>query len=318
MIILLHANLFILSFMMAHSSETIPLLILKAAHSGSSWFTSLVNELDGVYLSEEIFYGEHLKRMKGAAEGQAYLLESFKYPMSRWPQGEKRSPNYNKSWAVLGATLNPIQTFPILENLRENVPNLRVVAYIRTNIVKHAVSAVRAEMLFQKCNTNIMYANSNCKLDGGKTYVDVRVFDDRLKLMMAMDEKVLETARILTGGNFFYVQYEYLLNDPKNINQLFVWLGLNPQDVKISGIKGRCQNICVKHTSDDLQTVVANYRELEEWIVKQYPCLVSQLRETRPGAVQPSHKELCGDLFTNVVESRLDFIRDRTLRFAKP
>jgi len=73
-----------LSAFLADQSHAIPLLVLKAPRSGSSWFTSLLTKLEGVYLSEEIF-NSHSGHNPSAA--LSYLENSFQHPMKVYPLG---------------------------------------------------------------------------------------------------------------------------------------------------------------------------------------------------------------------------------------
>jgi len=102
----------VLTTLISSPLEAAPVLVLKLPHSGSSWFTSLLDNKEGVYLTEEIFLTErymkreHISMYNIAEKSLSYLTESFHYPMGRYPAG--RHPTNITNWRVLGATLNPV------------------------------------------------------------------------------------------------------------------------------------------------------------------------------------------------------------------
>jgi len=292
-----------------------PLLILKAPRSGSSWFTSMLNKLDGVYLTEEIFSSltEH-----NPAAALAYLVKSFHDPMKVYPLGREMAYR-TKRWHILGATYNPLMAWWV--NLRElpaKVPNLRLIVYLRTNKVKHAIATIRSRLLKSKCSTAIITTTGSCKIPS-KTYVNLKRFDESLISKLAIDKYILDTASILAekleDDHVYYIRYEDLMKDSGfQINKLFWGLGLNEEklDHLSSASSGRCKDNCTKNTLDDLRMVVSNYQEVEAWIEQKYPCLLSQLHETIPNVVQSVVEKSCGDLFTSRVGAILERYQNGT------
>jgi len=195
-----------------------------------------------------------------------------------------------------------------LRELPDKVPDLRLIAYVRTNKVKHAIATIRSRLLKSKCLTPVLTGNTFCKLPP-KTYVNVMIFEKSVISKLALDKYILDLAETLTeyleDGHVSYVRYEELLKDPKEINKLLWELDLNLEELPQlpSGFTGRCKDNCTKHTPDDLQAVISNYQEVEGWIKFKYPCLLPQFHETRPDVVQPDIEKICGDLFTSRVRS---------------
>jgi len=305
---LLFLGIFLLAPFFAGPSHAIPLLILKAPRSGSSWFSSLLNKFEGVYLTEEIFNSESGHNPSAAL---SYLQKAFQHPMKVYPLG----PDivwHPRSWNILGATYNPLVAWWLnLRILPDKVPDLRSIAYVRTNKVKHAIATIRSRLLKNKCLTPVITGTTNCKLPT-KTHVNVNTFEKSFISKLAIDEYIFDLTATLTenleDGQVSYVWYEELTKDPKEINKLLYGLGLNLEElVQLpSGSTGRCKDNCTKQTSDDLQTVISNYEEVEAWIQLKYPCLLPQFYETRPEVVQPHIEKLCGDLFTNRMRSLIE------------
>jgi len=120
--------LLILSFFVPLGTEPTPLLIMKTNQSGSSWFHSLLNRLEGVYITLEILKDTgRKKREKLGGEMTAYICDSLKHPMMIWPAGEDRTQR-NKTFFIVGSTINPSKAFINLDEIARQVPSLRVVA----------------------------------------------------------------------------------------------------------------------------------------------------------------------------------------------
>jgi len=287
-------------------TEPTPLMIFKTAHSGSSWFTSLLNRYEGVYVTEEIVGTGKSNRGKfvdeSPGEMTAYILNSLQHPMWKWPNGEDITQR-NKTFFIVGCTLNPMKSFADLNKIARLVPSLRVVAYFRTNIVKHVTSSFRANHLKRECGHVVI--KDECKLETWTT-VELEKFDEKLIRVMAADLYIWKVVNSLSQTSFRVVFYEDLIGLKDEVEELLWWLGLDITDLEYTDdFNGRCYPNCTKTTSDDLRDSIANYEEVESFINTRYPCLSSQLYETRPGKVQPFTYNVCGDLFRSRVDSLL-------------
>lgn len=280
-----------------------PLLILKAGRSGSSWFTYLLNRLDRVYIKEELFGRKNEKfiRLAKKVNTTAYLAESFQHPMLSYPNGEDLTKR-NKRYDIIGSTFNPKNSFVRPDTLGRVVPNLRVVAYLRSNTVKHVISWIRGFALSKKCGSLVV--NGRCRVTS-KTVVESQNFMELLFQVIAQDQYILEFARALSAqlaNDFRVVWYEDIVGLEGEIEKLLQWVGFDNNDFEFtSEFDTRCGANCTKTTPDDLRGVIANYEEIESLIKSNYICLLSQFYETRPGKVQPTVDSVCGDLFTSIV-----------------
>jgi len=295
-------------------ADSTPLLIIKTDHSGSSWFHSLLNRLGGVYICEEIIppdkrvSAKKRKQIEHASGGMtAYIVESLQHPMLRYPKGKDLTQR-NKTILIVGSTYSPWKSFANPEEIGRLVPNLRVVAYVRTNIVKHAISFLRARELAKKCSHMVVISDKKCTI-GSKTTVVFEKFENALILMIAWEQYLWKTVNLLNvhlKHKFRVVTYEDLLGLENEVERLLWWLGFDISDLEFEQeFNGRCNLNCTKNTSDDLRNSIANYEEVESWINSLYPCLISQFHETRPGKVQPFIRNVCGDLFRSRVYSLL-------------
>jgi len=279
-----------------------PLLILKSPRSGSTWFSSLLNGFEDVYITPEIVSWQRRKTARVfETNGKitSYIIKSLRHPMLQWPQGENLVQSV-KSKLVVGATFNPRTTYVSLDRIGAEVSNLRVVAFLRSNVVKHAISYIRGFELESKCGKH--QQEGSCRLEG-KTTIHIKEFHNLLIHVITDDLYIVKMAQVLAGHvtNWFRVIfYEDLLGVKDELENFMKWLGF---EMKYPGVKerfvGRCFINCTKITSDDLREVIANYEEIESWIKSEYPCLSTQFYEHRPSKVQSPLSILCGNLFAN-------------------
>jgi len=292
-------------------TEPTPLVILRTNRSGSSWFTSLFNRHKGVYITDEIVIEDDWdlrKQVERLGEGMTYYIaESVRRPMWAWPRGEDVTAG-NETSLIVGSNFDPWHVAAKLDKVVELVPNLRVVAYFRTNVVKHVISFIRGKELLRQCKEVVV--KSWCKLRMKVTVV-LKEFDNWLILVIAHDLYMWKTAKSLAAnlkGKLRVVRYEDLLGheNENEFERLLMWLGFDINDLGYKDeFGGKCTLNCTKNTSDDLRDSIANYEKVESWINSRYPCLNSQFHETTPGKVQPSILDACGDLFKSKVDSYL-------------
>jgi hypothetical protein len=178
------------------TSGIIPALIFKSEASGSSWMTSKFNAYKGVFFTREIFRaatsGDVLK------EGQTYLMKSFSTPLRSYKiQWNKWVKKPDGDFYVLGATVNPVWAkFLNWTELAYKVPNLKLVVYLRSNVIKHAISFIRGHLLLRKCKTPVV--DGDCTLD--KTFkVDPIALKKILINIIASDHYLVEIAKGLAA-----------------------------------------------------------------------------------------------------------------------
>jgi len=272
--------------------EPIPILILKAPHSGSSWMASEINRYKGVFIQEEIFIRDSYKLGNALKESQSYLLQSFRTPM---PQYGEKNLIPKDDYKVLGATLNPYwgSLYVDWNELAKKVPQLRLIIYVRTNKIKHAVASLRAHKVWKKCDVYV--ARSGCKLDP-KFYVNISNLQLSLEYAILYSEYAVRIGLELAAKleNWFWrFSYEELIGDPDTLDRLFKWMGYNATALFSKSPYGKRSHDCTKSTHDNLKEVILNYDEVESYISYKYPCLLSHLKETEPGKAMPSPHETC-------------------------
>ena len=151
------------------------MVILKIPRSGSSWFTSELNALPSVYISKEIVQSGDAE-MFSTPEIEAHLIAALRGPKGKLSQSRQFLPDaryiedYLKptSWAwkpatnlqVIGFSVNP-EHIPEVNwaRIKEAVPELRVVALGRSNIVKTAISSYTGKILKERCGSANLHAH---------------------------------------------------------------------------------------------------------------------------------------------------------------
>ena len=193
-------------------------------------------------------------------------------------------------FSVLGSTLNPYfgNQFLSFKEIGMKFPNLKLVLYHRSNVVKHALSVIRGEILFKKCGTVVL--NKDCVIDD-KYEIEISVLKNTLKRISVFDHALFEHATKLApllDSWFHLVTYEDLRKEDRVAwDRLFEYIGFTPHGTSFKEAGGRCSVNCTKTTSDDLRDVIINYEEVKSFISEEYPCLLSHLLEVRPDQAMP-------------------------------
>jgi len=282
------------------TSGIIPVLIFKNQRSASSWLTATLNKFEGIFITDEIIDGSAFHRGNVWEESQAWVMESFSKPKRIYRYfWDERTKKPDGDFSVLGSTLNPYfgNQFINFLAIGKKLPNLKLVLYRRSNIVKHALSIMRGEVWNAKCGKLVL--NKDCKIDG-KYRVKIPLLKNTLKRLLVFDEALFQHANRLAkrlDNWFHYVTYEDLQKeDGVAWERLFEFIGYVPNEISLKEAVGRCSGNCTT-TSDDLREVIINHKEVESFISENYPCLESYFHEARPDQALPEIGLTCPTLF---------------------
>jgi len=283
------------------TSGIIPVLIFKNQRSGSSWMTAQLNTFEGIFITEEIIDGLAYHRGNAWEESQSWVMESFSRPKRSyryfWDEAIKKPEG---DFSVLGSTLNPyfVNQFINFLEIGRKLPNLKLVLYRRSNVVKHAMSVIRGDILYAKCGRLVL--NKDCKIDD-KYEVELVVLKNTVKRILMYDDALFQYATKLAkhlDNWFHYVTYEDLQKEDRVAwDRLFEFIGYVPSKISLKEAGGRCSVNCTKTTSDDLREAIINYEEVESYISHKYPCLESHFHEVRPDQAMPNIGLNCSKLF---------------------
>jgi len=184
--------------------------------------TSQLNSFEGVFIAEEILRAESYKLGNAWEEGQSWLMKAFSTPVRSYGHGlneQFRKPQ--DQFYVLGGTLNPFYADQFLNwtELGTKLPNLKLVLYRRSNVVKHAVSYTHRKMLREKCGTNVVRKYENCRISR-RFPIDISQLRKDIFRITALSTVGLEIATGLAtylDNWFFDLKYEELLRDDQEV-----------------------------------------------------------------------------------------------------
>mmetsp|Transcript_7867 Transcript_7867/g.23414 ORF Transcript_7867/g.23414 Transcript_7867/m.23414 type:complete len:357 (-) Transcript_7867:44-1114(-) len=194
-------------------------------------------------------------------------IDGGKSVAGEWP-GEPNFLTWHEHWA------------PLLRR-----PRVAPVLYVRSNLVKHAMSKARAHLLTALCDgTHKVKAGSKAEacVKAHESVLHGPVVESAWHIaatghyLAEMWRDLLEHIREASGRpRFLILYYERFQTDPvASIGDLFAYAGL-PR----SAVVGNASAADVKLSSDDLRQGIANFSAVEADLALLDPCLLPQLRD---------------------------------------
>ena len=247
-------------------------LLLFHPRSGSSWLIKLLEENKNFRVGYEIFGGYQYHLRTPTELEQNNLLNNFyNYNLNRsivaWDGNNGSWISHLSNAQIYDAIICKISPYQVInkkyfvEFIKQN--NIKVICLTRDDIVKRAVSEYRKDILYEKIGIHNI-SNSQQHLALGPTKLEKSKFISLLERSLLGVKDVSNMANLLANNNanIFHLTYENLLeNTNKSLQELEQFLGTT--------IKVRQTNKILKVTNDNLQDVISNYDELQEW-VKEY------------------------------------------------
>lgn len=303
------------------TSIVVPLIILKLPRSGSSWVTEELNEIPTVFISKEIVQRgdrneftteaieEHFVKALRNPTGKLSSIKDY-LPTGRFFEDYllHKSLKVLKDMRVVGFTVNPEHCKDVKwQRVQESVPNMNIVALIRSNVIKSALSGYRGKQTMVLCgSSNLRFSPlSNCSLPKS---VDWSV-DDFFREVSEWQDRYEEFEKVtsrISNLNHIPVQIIYYEDMQINIDNTFTYLfkiiGL-PESEAIALTKTKIvsnpQTGWQKRSSEDLQSLLTKYGEIESTLVNgRCSCLLKQLRAKNAQLFPP-----CKERFDAVLQS---------------
>ena len=123
--------------------STTPVVIIKLPRSGSSWFTSLLNQLENVYLAKEIVQRKDKRKNQQPSVVLSHLIKALAEPSSKiafsstskyfsgryWEDYILKGKS-QKSLQIVGFTLNPEHIDPSMLTLSILNSYLSILTYL--------------------------------------------------------------------------------------------------------------------------------------------------------------------------------------------
>ena len=282
-------------------------LMLKLATSGSTWIGDLLGAQKGVNMKPEIVTGSsahHMRRTRVISTIGGYLSKHIK--------GEEAG-----NTVIVGCSVNDKNMANIDFPALALGNRARLVVWIRSNLVSHAVGKVRAEALHSKCHTNNvrLHQAKKCALPEREA-IPLQKFQHALAEISIYHALHMGAAYRRWGGSssrggsggddcgggggggyppVFELFYEEMLADKERaLRRLFSWLG---HGELLGGVGGETsggnqsshgggssaaapalQDKTVKSTPAGLRSLLANFEELEAFLLRRAPCFAAHLR----------------------------------------
>lgn len=290
----------------AGRTEPVPVVILKLPRSGSSWFTSELNAFSRVYLSKEIVQGEDFKTFE-QGEIEDHLIQALTRPVGKLSNSGKvlpdarfvedyMLPTHNWRWKpfhrmhMVGFTVNP-EHIPSIDwsRVAREVPGLKVVALLRNNLIKTAISDYTGRAMKERCGSaNLRHDQNDCRDDiqvpwGTQQLLsEVGRWHSRRRGFLKAVEAVQKA--VDPASDALLVTYESMQVDRAGtLRSLFKALGLG---VLTEPFLSEAQQKWTKRGQEELRNVLTEYAVLERALsaggAHECPCLLHQLRSNGP------------------------------------
>eukprot|EP01031_Cornospumella_fuschlensis_P029185 gene29186-35223_t len=161
-------------------------------------------------------------------------------------------------------------------------PAPRVVLYMRTNLAKLAVSAIKGEMMHHMClKSNLRVSDKSCTIPS-QIYVSKQNFTFQLsRWLQRQTKQLIEVDKVFKQRNIsvLHVSYEMLqLNRTTTMNRILGFLLSSQQAIAISSNLSnpdpgytpsipplsKLESVWHKRSADDLRQVLSNFREIND------------------------------------------------------
>jgi len=325
-------------------SKTHGLFILKLRRSGSTFFTSLITQQDGVWVVPQLI-------RQGTAKGQTEneTLQTLATALDQ-PYSAKKADlqALNNEWhhtPIVGYSMNPMHNassiFLSVEGVRSLLAarNVTVVLYQRTNLVKHSVAALRSTCLTEKCgisnpiNTETagMWQkaaqlgfrhdlipgsakfNSTVACDIGKRHF-YPIQDLQCAIVWHYDAFIaMRKYTAAIAPKFQAVYYEALQRNASGVlEKLFRNLdhAANDDFDALPPRQLRLTEFTVKHTADSLRETIINFDQVLQSL--GVGCLIDMLMNVEPRTMPaancippPAWRETCNQILVTANPNRV-------------
>ena len=271
------------------AQQPAPIVVFKKARTGSTWLADMLEK------DERVAFFRH--EAQGCFSDDAdRTRKAFEVMVRRPTCSTQMCPNSKKdAWLtaptttecftnkLVGFDLNPSHTpflswerdWPLL--LRKPV---KTVVYMRTNLIKHAISSIHADVLVKACDTHKVLSQkakdcveSNTEVLSQKIAVDASSLSKSARKLGRYWVSLLNNTMHASGGKVFVLYYEALQRDAASeLGRLFDYVGVTGTSVPESS--------SVKITPDDLRETIADFDRVRRDLLREDPALVAQLEDT--------------------------------------
>ena len=291
----------------------LPLVILKLPRSGSSWLTEKLNAIPSVFISKEIVQRGDRNEFS-STEIEGHFIKALLRPTGKLSSSKEYLPTgrffedylfhgsfkFLNKMRIVGFTVNPEHCKDVRwHRVSAAVPGMRIVALIRSNMVKTALSGYRGKQSADTCgSSNLRHSSrASCTLPAtvdwsiGEFARQVTSWQSRYDHFF----RILNRIRTVDRIDVESVNYEDLQqNLSYSLIRVFNAVGL-PFSAATSLVsleqRSPLNHGWIKRSSEELRSILSHYTEIEEALVRgQCSCLLSQMRSTNATSFLPCHE----------------------------
>ena len=272
------------------AQQPAPIVVFKKSRTGSTWLADMLAQ------DARVAFFRH--EAQGCFTDDAVRTKkAFEIMVRRPTCSTQMCPNAKKgdAWLtaptttdcfddkLVGFDVNPSHT-PFLSWERDWPQLLRTpvktVVYMRTNLIKHAVSSLHADVLVKACDTHKVLSQrskdcveANTEVLSRKIAVDALSLSNSARKLGRYWVDLLSNTTQASGGKVFVLYYEALQRDASvELGRLFDYVGVPGSSVPESS--------SVKITPDDLRETLADFGQVRRDLLREDPALVPQLEDT--------------------------------------
>lgn len=282
----------------------VPVVILKLPRSGSSWFTSELNGLSSVFISKEIVQRND-SEMFDTVDIERHLVNALTHPVGKLSNSRNYLPDARfiedyivptRLWKwkplnrlkLIGFTVNP-EHIPDIDwgRVAKEVPGLKVVALVRNNLIKIAISDYTGRVIKGTCGSANLRAHESqnkCKdivqvpWDAAQLQTNVGTWHRRREAFLLSMRKIQKS--IDSTAEPYVVTYEEMQVD-KAHTLLSLFRSLGVRNTGMEPFLSPEEETWTKRGQEKLSTILTNYDSVEK-VLESCTCLLQQLREEAP------------------------------------
>lgn len=282
-------------------------IVMRLAHSGSSWITSLIGAQNDTYVTREAIWPlnpHRSEQFKWATQLSAHNVSQYLERVLRHPSGSFLDPDAVQIWdgeqfdtsagaggptsSLLATKSHSARTNPgVIQCLQEFGRNCSVKYLGMTLDPTGSSLRDNVDLVFRSIEHRhpgipiILYRRSNvvkrAMAHGGMRYVERS--KTKLKaseFLVAVKQSIDRDKALLHAATYFknvkLVNYEALQKDPKGVMQdVFNFIGIP------GAVTDEMLDNGADITPEDLREYLENFDELREELERRIPCLAQQM-----------------------------------------
>ena len=278
-------------------------IVIKRGFSGSTWFSTLLLNFPGMFVLDEAIQTSVIDKFS-ERQLDSYLTQSLRRPMGQiispanveWARQAKQTKScFDDPKCELqgyGATLAPLFDHQdkvahgfegALERVAHSMPGLKIILWIRTNVVKMGLSSHGQKGALvaagESHGRRLLSSTPSSPVADAKETWKPHDFVTTINSGLDRNKALLDHFTRTQGASTMVVFYEAMQRDTRaTMQRIGTFLGVVSPGISTASPS-------VKKSSDDLRDKIKNFGELEAMLRSgpfKSDCILAQLRATSP------------------------------------